>query len=67
MTGEALVLISPLIVVELILKIICIRDWLHREQFNGIGRIPWLLIVLFVNLFGPLAYLLYGRKTYGNH
>jgi len=66
MTGEALVLISPLIV-ELILKIICIRDWLHREQFNGIGRIPWLLIVLFVNLFGPLAYLLYGRKTYGNH
>lgn len=67
MSTEAILLISPLIIVELVLKIICFRDWLHREKFNGIGRIPWLIVFLFLNLFGPLVYLFYGRKVHGDY
>ena len=66
-TGETIILLLPLIVIELVLKVICFRDWLHREHFTGIPRTGWLLLFLFVNFFGPVAYLLFGRKTNGNH
>jgi hypothetical protein len=66
-TNETIMLIVPLILLELFLKVLCFRDWIHREQFKGLPRIAWLLIFLFINLFGPIAYLAYGRKTDGNY
>ncbi len=67
MNTETIILIIPLLILELILKVVCIRDWLHREEFNGLPKKAWLLIFLFINTFGPLVYLIYGRKTDGNH
>jgi hypothetical protein len=57
----------PLLLLEITLKLICLRDWLKREKFNGLGRVPWLLIFLFVTLFGPIAYLVYGRREYDRY
>ena len=64
---EMLVLLLPLIILELVLKVLCFRDWLKRSQFNGLPRTGWLLVFLFVNFFGPIAYLVYGRKMHGDH
>jgi hypothetical protein len=66
-TQEMILLVIPLVLLEIFLKVLCFRDWLHREQFNGISKIGWLCIFLFINLLGPLAYLIYGRKTDGNY
>ncbi|MDD2296330.1 MAG: PLD nuclease N-terminal domain-containing protein [Sphaerochaetaceae bacterium] len=66
MNKEIVLLVAPLVVLELILKLICLRDWSQRERMNGLSRTAWLLIFLFVNLFGPIAYLVYGRKYHGN-
>ena len=66
MTGESFILVLPLLVLELVLKIICLRDWLHRDRFNGLPKIVWLFIFLLVTLFGPVVYLVYGRKTNGH-
>lgn len=62
MTGESFVLVLPLLVLELVLKIICFRDWLHRRRFNGLPKLVWLFVFLLVTLFGPVVYLVYGRK-----
>lgn len=66
MNTETIILIIPLVVLELILKIVCLRDWLKRDHFNGLPKPAWLLIFLFINLFGPVVYLVYGRRTDGN-
>ncbi|NLE15119.1 MAG: PLDc_N domain-containing protein [Spirochaetales bacterium] len=66
MSKEFVLLVTPLVVLELILKLVCLRDWMKREQVNGLSRTAWLLIFLFVNLFGPIAYLVYGRKHHGH-
>ncbi|MDD3823452.1 MAG: PLD nuclease N-terminal domain-containing protein [Sphaerochaetaceae bacterium] len=66
MNGEMILLLAPLVVMELILKTVCLRDWMKREALNGLSRTAWLLIFLFVNLLGPVAYLVYGRKYHGN-
>lgn len=66
MSEEILLLSAPLVVLELILKLVCLRDLMHRDRFNGLSKTAWLLIFLLVNLFGPIAYLVYGRKHHGN-
>jgi len=66
MSKEFVLLVTPLVVLELILKLVCLRDWMKREHVNRLSRTAWLLIFLFVNLFGPIAYLVYGRKHHGH-
>lgn len=55
----------PIILIELALKAVCLRDWFRRQKLNGLGRMAWLLIFLFVTMIGPLAYLVYGRRSEG--
>jgi hypothetical protein len=66
MNGKTLLLFAPLVVMELILKAVCLWDWMKRESLNGLSRTAWLLIFLFVNLLGPVAYLVYGKKYHDN-
>ncbi len=41
MDTQTIVLLLPLIILELVLKIICLRDWLHRG--DPVGKQPHLL------------------------
>ena len=66
MNSELFVFLLPLLAIELTLKGVCLKDWLHRNEFKGFGKVGWLLVFLFVTLVGPLAYLVYGRAAYGN-
>jgi len=62
MDSTMILLLLPLVALEIILKILCLRDWLKRESFNGLNRTGWLIVFLLINLIGPVAYLVYGRK-----
>lgn len=54
-------LIVPLIVLQLILMIAALTSWFKDEDVNG-PKWVWLLVILFVNIFGPILYFLVGRK-----
>lgn len=54
-------LIVPLIVLQLILMIAALASWFKDEHVNG-PKWVWLLVILFVNIFGPILYFLVGRK-----
>ncbi len=54
-------LIVPLIVLQLILMIAALASWFKDEDVNG-PKWVWLLVILFVNIFGPILYFLVGRK-----
>ena len=66
MNGEMILLLAPLVVMELILKAVCLTDWMKRGSLDGLSGAAWLLSFLFGNLLGPVAYLVYGRKYHGN-
>ena len=59
----AWVAIGLLAVVELGLFVYALVDWVRRpaEEFNG-NRWLWLLLIAFLNIIGPIIYLLAGRK-----
>lgn len=54
-------LILPLVALQLILLIAALRDIMKRKSTNG-SRQMWILIVVFVNIIGPVLYFVFGRK-----
>jgi hypothetical protein len=60
-TREILMYLAPLIVIQFILIVVCIRS-IIKEEVNYLPKWAWALIVF--NLFGSIIYLIVGRKRY---
>lgn len=58
---EFIKLFSPLIILELCLKLFCFYR-LYKDKVKFLPKFAWVLIVLLINTIGPVAYLLIGRK-----
>ena len=62
-TGQILALLAPIVVIQLGLMIAALYD-LEKEdrRVRGGSKLVWVLIIVFLNLFGPLAYFFVGRE-----
>jgi len=60
---ELLKIIAPFIVLELSLKIFCLIS-LRKDKVKHLPKIGWVLVILIVNTFGPISYLIFGREKY---
>jgi hypothetical protein len=59
--SQYLPLIIPILIINIILWIITLRDLSQREKVRG-PKWMWVLIILFVQIFGPIIYLLVARQ-----
>jgi hypothetical protein len=55
-------LIAPLLIIELILIAIALIDLIRREQVRYIPKWAWAFVIIFINLIGPISYLIIGRE-----
>lgn len=62
--SKLLAIIAPIIVIQLILMIIALIQCAKAEETRG-PKIMWVLIIIFVNLIGPIAFLLFGKRRDG--
>lgn len=53
-------LLIPVLLVELGLIIFALVDLARREKTKG-PKWVWALVILFVSMFGPIIYLIFGR------
>ncbi len=61
-TSQLLLLLLPLVVVQLALMALALRDLLSRDRMVRGGNKPvWAAIIVFGELVGPVAYFLAGR------
>ena len=58
---ELLPLLIPVILLELALMAVALVDLVRRERTRG-PKWAWVLVIVFVNLIGPILYLLVGRE-----
>ena len=58
---KLLPLLIPLFLIQLGLMIAALVDLLKREKTKG-PRWMWILIVVFVNMIGPIVYFVVGRE-----
>ena len=51
----------PLVIIQLSLMIIALVDLIRRQKVRGDSKVVWALIIIFINLRGPIVYLIGGR------
>jgi Phospholipase_D-nuclease N-terminal len=51
----------PIIALQLILLVAAVLDLARRERTRG-PKWMWALIIVFVNVIGPIVYLMLGRE-----
>ena len=62
-TGQIILLILPIVILELALLGLAIRDLLKEERrVRGGNKAVWALVILFVSLLGPIVYFAIGRE-----
>ena len=62
---KLLPVLIPIFLIELGLMIYCIVDLVKREKTNG-PKWVWVLVIVLVNIIGPVIYLIVGRKDDSN-
>ena len=58
---ELIPFLIPVIVLQFILIIAALADLARRERTRG-PKWVWVLVILFVNLLGPIIYFVVGRE-----
>jgi hypothetical protein len=58
--GRLIPLLIPVILIQLGLMIFALVDILKKKAARG-NTIVWVLVIVFVNIFGPIAYFAFGR------
>ena len=51
----------PIVLLQLGLMVFALVDLIRRERTNG-PKWVWALVIVFVNLIGPIVYLVAGRE-----
>ncbi len=54
--------IVPIVLLELILLVVAVVDLIRRERTRYLPKWAWALIVIIIQLFGPIAYFILGRE-----
>lgn len=59
--ADLLIVLWPLLVLQLLLFLWAIIDLIRRRRVKALPRWGWALLIIFVNIFGPIIYLVFGR------
>jgi len=59
--NELLPFLIPVILLQIALMVVALVDLVRRERTRG-PKWVWVLVVVLVNLIGPVLYLLFGRE-----
>jgi len=58
---EYLPIILPIIIIQLILAITALIHVIRHPHYKFGNKAIWIILVLFVNLIGPIVYFVFGR------
>lgn len=59
--SELLKILWPLLLFQFLIFLWAIVDLIRRKHVKHLPKWGWVLIIILVNLFGPIAYLVFGR------
>ena len=54
-------LLLPIFILQLVLLLTALVDCIRREKTNG-PKWVWVLIIICINILGPVAYFIVGRS-----
>jgi hypothetical protein len=62
-TGEILLILAPVLVIELALILLALRDLVRKERrVRGGNKVVWALLIILITWVGPILYFAVGRE-----
>jgi hypothetical protein len=62
-TEQIVALLAPIVIIQIGLMIAALYDLEKEERrVRGGSKLVWALVIVFVNVVGPLVYLIAGRE-----
>ena len=58
---EYLPFILPIFIIEMALMVIALIHVIKHDNYKFGNKVMWIIIVLFVQIIGPVAYFIIGR------
>jgi hypothetical protein len=55
-------LLIPILLLELGLMIFALVNIITRKQVRGGNKVVWILVVVLIQIIGPIVYFAFGRK-----
>jgi hypothetical protein len=62
MTPAFFLLLIPVFLIEVGLLVWAVVDVARRERVRGGNKVVWILVIVLVNIIGPIIYLIFGRE-----
>ncbi len=59
--ADLLLMLLPVILLQFTLMIVAVIHILRHDNFKVGSKVLWLVIVIFINLIGPILYFAIGR------
>jgi hypothetical protein len=51
----------PLLLLQVVLMVWALVDLLRRRSTRSLSMPVWIVLIIIINFFGPIAYFLFGR------
>ena len=62
-TDQIIALLAPIVIIQLGLMIVALHDLEQEDRrVRGGSKLVWALVIVFVNVVGPIIYLVGGRE-----
>ncbi len=62
-TDQIIALLAPIVIIQLGLMIVALHDLEQDDRrVRGGSKLIWALVIVFVNVVGPIIYLVGGRE-----
>lgn len=59
---DFLPILIPLVLLQLVLLVTAIMHLVKNDRLTQQNKLIWALVIIFVNIIGPIIYLIFGRK-----
>lgn len=59
---DLLPILVPVAILQLVLMIVALVHVLRHDKYRFGNRAMWILIVVFINIIGPVVYFVFGRS-----
>ncbi len=60
--SKLLPLLIPIVLLELGLLVWALLDVIRRERVKGGNKVVWILVIVLINIIGPIIYFIFGRE-----
>ena len=60
---DLLPFLIPVLIIELVLIVVSLVDLSKRNKVKGGSKVVWVLVIVLLNLIGPILYLVWGRNV----